>query len=69
MVKGLSKKVEPKVGSKGSWSDGEVTVIGIKKALNLLTRSTTEKPIQPKQCTFPLSGSMKTSSRRLRQAV
>ena len=31
MVKGLAKKVEPKVGSKGSWSDGEVTVIGIKE--------------------------------------
>lgn len=31
MVKGLTKKADAKVGSKGSWSDGEVTVIGIKE--------------------------------------
>ena len=35
MVKGLTKKAEAKVGSKGSWSDGEVTVIGIKESVEL----------------------------------
>lgn len=31
LVNGLSKKPEAKVGSKGSWSGGEVTVVGIKE--------------------------------------
>ena len=31
MTKGLTKKAEAKVGSKGSWSGGEVTVIAIKE--------------------------------------
>lgn len=31
MAKGLTKKAEPKVGSKGSWSGGEVTVVAIKE--------------------------------------
>jgi hypothetical protein len=35
MVKGLTKKAEAKVGSKGSWSDGEVMVIGIKESVEL----------------------------------
>jgi hypothetical protein len=33
MVRGLSKKAEAKVGSKGSWSDGEVLVVGIKESV------------------------------------
>ena len=35
MVKGLDKKAEAKVGSKGSWSGGEVTVIGMKESVEL----------------------------------
>lgn len=31
LMRGLSKKPEKKVGSKGSWSDGEVTVIALKE--------------------------------------
>ena len=35
MVKGLDKKAEAKVGSKGSWSGGEVTVIGMKESVEI----------------------------------
>lgn len=35
MTKGLTKKAEAKVGSKGSWSGGEVTVIAIKESVEV----------------------------------
>ena len=35
LTKGLTKKPEAKVGSKGSWSGGEVTVVAIKEAVEV----------------------------------
>lgn len=35
LMRGLSKKPEKKVGSKGSWSGGEVTVLGLKEEVEV----------------------------------
>jgi len=49
MTKGLTKKAEAKVGSKGSWSGGEVTVIAIKEEVEINERFTQQNAQMIKQ--------------------